>query len=99
MSKSVKVGVVERRRNYTWYICPLDGWTNQVISREIREENAYSEIEVSVQGVCIKKKLWECDFDTLMRVRSSKKRLNLRFKIWVKEGGGIIRPAPPWMKS
>lgn len=77
-----------KERKFFWFIEPLDSYTNEVISRELPEENFMREIKISDGSF---KNLWTCSSSLLSNFNRSKVANNLKFRIYSKEGEGKIR--------
>lgn len=73
---------------YSWFIEPLDSFTNEVISRELPEENCSRET-LCADGK--KRNLWRCGYALISQLKRSKKYSNLKFRVFVRQGGGKIR--------
>ncbi len=94
------------KQEYSWYIEPLDDWTNEVVGKQINQseiaENAFQK-----QIDCEDNKphnLWECIPELINSLVHSKQKLGLRFRIWNQRGNGKIREVTPlyfgsWRKS
>jgi len=70
-------------RIYVWYVEPLDSHTNEVIAKQLIA------ISLCCTEVCADRKrheLWTCSHQFAMSLVKSKEDLNLRLKIWGKEG-------------
>jgi len=81
--------------NYTWYVEPLDGFTNEYISRELPAEDALRDQECA-DGE--KHNIWLCKFKFITRLKHSQERL--RYVVWVQEGNGKKRKwIPPRNKK
>jgi len=80
----------ERQRHYTWYIEPInnDAYTNKICTSELDEQNACREM-LCEDGK--RRNLWRCDYQTVGIMRQNRQQLNLRFRVFVQEGGGKIR--------
>lgn len=83
-------------RTYTWFLEPLDKDTNEVIARELANLANVSDVdhEMLTQVLCADKKrhnLWRCPFDFVSKIMRSAGQMNLRFKIFNREGKGEIR--------
>ncbi len=71
------------KREYIWFVEPLNSDTNKVIAQQLAESNFNSEI------VCADRKrhnLWTCPNQFAMSLVESKGSFNLHFKIWGKQG-------------
>ena len=75
-------------RKYIWLIEPLDSHTNEVISREVPEEN-FSRGVICEDG--IPHNLWGCDYRIVATLIRSKRDLGLKFRIFNRCGNGKIR--------
>jgi len=70
-----------------YYIEPLDKMTNYLISCQLQEEYA-----CEVKNAMGKKlKVWECDTDFMLKLERSRKKDNLKFKIYRKDRSGLKR--------
>ena len=83
---------------YTWFAEPKGDQTNKVIANMIDACDNESHI---LEGVICEDgqphNLWELrDFHMVGELNASRKNLQLRFDIWVREGNGLIRR---WFKS
>jgi hypothetical protein len=76
------------KRNYVWFIEPLDSGTNETISQELPEMNFWQSV-ICEDGR--KHNLWSCDSDFVSKMRKSKRNLNLNFKIFNQRDGSQIR--------
>ncbi len=78
-----------KREKYSWFIEPLDSYTNGVIARELSGENFEREI---LCGDKVKRNLWRCaSYDIIAKLLRRKNDINVKFNIFVREGGGKIR--------
>jgi len=77
-----------KKRDYKWFVEPLDSHTNGVISNEVPEEN-FSHGVICEDGK--PHNLWECSFQVVSALMRSQRNLNLQFKIFNREGKGKIR--------
>jgi len=75
--------MTETKRDYTWYIEPLDGFTNEMISCEIPSQNFNREVLCQDEQP---HNLWECSYSIALAFIKSKLQFGLNFKIWSKEG-------------
>lgn len=76
-----------KKREYNWYVEPLDSQTNLVVSMQLPEENFG-------QPVCADKRyhnLWKCSFQQARAFWKSRKNLGLSLNIYNQEGLGEIR--------
>lgn len=72
---------------YTWYIEPLNDFTNEYLSRELPAENALRD-KLCSDGK--QRNLWQCsDYRFVTYVKKS--NVPLKYKVFVKEGNGKIR--------
>lgn len=79
----------DRHRLYTWYVEPLDSYTNQVVATRISEENAHDGIRCE-DG--ISRYLWECSHSFIAELKRSQEDLGVRFKVFCREGkSGAVR--------
>ncbi len=79
------------KRQYTWYLRPLDAITNNSLARCISEEN-FGEYPVDGKNL----KMWRCNRETVRQCEASRKNAKLKFEIYVREGNGQIRE---WKQS
>ena len=84
---------MERQRSYKWFIEPKDSHTNEVISRELTSEGYESETRDLYCNDDKQHNVYRVSYDFLVYVIASKDHLHLRFKVFVQEGNGQIRPA------
>lgn len=70
------------KREYTWYVEPLDNNTNSTLSQELPESNFGREKCEDDK----KHPLWECPLDLIRALWKSKESLNLNFRVFNKEG-------------
>ncbi len=75
---------------HNWFVEPLDAYTNEVISKEITEENFQKEMICS-DGK--KRNLWQCSGLFVSLLKRNEQQNNLKFKIFVQQGKGKIREA------
>jgi len=89
-----------RERKYVWYVEPLDSDTNSAISDYLKESSITAECKSVLCADGKKRNLWRCNsFDLVQALRNSKKSLNLRFKVYIKEGRGSVRSGPPFLSK
>lgn len=79
---------MREKRVYTWFLEPLDSQTNQAIAGEVPESNLNRGMRCADGRP---HNLWECSYKIVAFFWKSKEKMGLRFKIYVKEGGGKIR--------
>lgn len=87
-----------KTRRFTWYLEPKDSHTNKVVSESpgISEENFHKEImcaDGNPHNLC------ECPVELMYSLVRSASQLNLKFRIWGKEGNGKIYDKTNWVKS
>ncbi|MBU2545359.1 hypothetical protein KKC65_02825 [Patescibacteria group bacterium] len=68
----------KEKREYFWYVQPLDSHTNEVVSAQLPEK---SEDSFSKKG-----SLWECSIEFVTSLYASRADFNLKFEIWGKQG-------------
>ncbi len=77
-------------RMYAWYIEPEDPNTNLALSMVLPEENYY-------EGLPDKdgcpRNVWACDYRVVKAVKAGRTQRGVRFKVFVREGNGRMRPA------
>ena len=82
---------MEKQREYTWFIEPRGdvAWSNEVISRNIGEENAMQDT-LCADGK--KRNLWQCPSGLILFLWRSRVGLKISFRIFCQEGkNGKIR--------
>lgn len=81
--------------SYTWFVEPLDDFTNEYIANELSPENALREQWCDDEN---KHNLWRCEFSYINKLKNS--QLKLRFHVFVQEGNGKKRNwIPPRKKA
>lgn len=81
--------------NYTWYVEPIGGLTNETISNELPPEDALREKTCADNET---HDLWRCNHEFITKLKNSQQRL--KFNVWVQEGNGQIRIwVPPPKKA
>jgi len=75
-----------KQREYTWYVEPLDDFTNECIARELPEEDALRKVMCS-DGE--ERNLWRCKHSFITEVKNNHHAF--RYKIFVREGNGVVR--------
>ena len=86
-------------KEYTWFIEPLDGMTNEALANELPAETNFLSQKLCGDGE--KRELWECrNFGLVRAFIRSASRKNYKFKIFLKEDKGDIwrwnlYPPPP----
>ncbi len=71
------------KSQYIWFVEPLNSNTNEVVARQLAENNFCSEI-VCADGK--RHNLWTCSNQFVISLVESEKSFNLHFKIWGKQG-------------
>lgn len=66
------------KKEYFWYVQPLDSHTNKVIAGQLPE--------MSEDSFRKKGNLWECSLEFVTSLYASKADFDLKFKIWGKQG-------------
>ncbi len=85
------------KREYTWYVEPMDDQTNATISGHVIEKSTIAEC-VAVKCVDNERRnLWRCNFDFVKLLHASKESLNLRFRIYNQADKGPIRRCPSFL--
>jgi len=72
---------------YRWFVEPLDSHTNEIIAKEVGEENLMKDAPCANN----KKNLWQCDYSIVAYLMRSCQKLQAKFRIFVQEGNGTIR--------
>ena len=85
---------IKRERKYAWYVQPLDKATNDLLFGMVVEENFLESQEV--EGTEELVPLWRLPTgrSKLMALRASRAKLGLKFRLFIQEGAGKIRPFP-----
>ncbi len=85
---------IKRERKYIWYVQPLDKSTNDILSGMAGEENFLE--NQKVEGTEERVPLWRLPTgrSKLMALRASRAKLGLKFRLFIQEGAGKIRPFP-----
>ncbi|MDO8486138.1 MAG: hypothetical protein Q7S77_00340 [Candidatus Staskawiczbacteria bacterium] len=77
------------KRKYEWFLEPQDSHTNEVISKNVGDEN------FSIDIVCTdgqKRTFWQCPSGLVLMLWRSRSNLNIKLKIFGREGkNGKIR--------
>jgi len=79
-----------RERTYTWFIEPKNSRSNEIVGKNIGEEDALQDV------VCADEKkhsLWRCPSALVFMLWCSRTDLGIKIKIWCQEGNGKIRDA------
>ncbi len=71
---------------YTWYLYPQDDHTNEVLSRSLPGED-FVENKKCSDGK--KRHLWRCDYQFVNRLKGCSA---LKYRVFVQEGDGQVRP-------
>ena len=77
------------KRDYSWYVEPLDAHTNEWVGKYLWEESAGNSLVLCFDG--IRRDLWRCDRDFVTKLKNSRHQLHFKFRIFVQEGRGPIR--------
>lgn len=80
-----------KERKYTWYIQPQNSDTNAALGGAFPAENFYEGMR-DEHGT--PRNVWECDPESFRAFVSSKGRMGLRFRCFVREGNGKMREMP-----
>ena len=83
----------ERIRIYTWFVEPLNDFTNRVIVDQILQDAEDSVVERIECEDGIHRNLYMVSYNIVKRIIASKISLSLKFDIFVREGKGKIRSA------
>ncbi len=73
---------------YTWYIEPQDSHTNEVMASNLDEENALRDVLCADDR---RHNLWQCPSGILFMLVRSRIDMNIKFKIFGRQGNGKIR--------
>ena len=76
-------------RTYSWFLEPLNAYTNQVFSRELPEENFFRGLR-DRDGTS--HNLWRSPGALVTRFRRSRRDLGIDFLVYCREGNGALRP-------
>lgn len=75
----------KKRREYRWFVEPMDSHTNQVIAQIVCEENLHMD---KLCGDGERRNLWEMPHKIVQMLEGER---SLRFGVFVQRGGGAIR--------
>ena len=78
---------MRKKRNYSWFIEPRDSHTNEVLARELTEDD-FKKGVLCVDG---RHNLWQCPWDFVRNLIKSRKTLKVNFKVFNQQGNGAIR--------
>ena len=77
------------KRTYEWFLEPKDSHTNEVISKNVGEENILRDA-ICADGQ--RRNLWRCSSGLFFMLWRSRSNLKIRFRIFNREGNnGQIR--------
>lgn len=71
----------KEKREYIWFVEPLDSNTNMTIAQQLPEEN-FGRVKCEDEK---KHNLWRCSVDFVLFLQKSKESLDLDFRIYNKE--------------
>lgn len=83
----------KRERVYRWYVEPLNAETNAVVAEMAGDPDENFIEEQDVEGQNLPVPLWRVTFKQMSALRSSRKKLKLRFNCYSQEGNGKIEPS------
>ncbi len=75
------------KKEYTWYVEPLDSQTNSIFSGQLPEEDFIASMHIDRED----HKLWRCSYKQVAAFQRSKGHINLDFKVYNQRGNGKIR--------
>lgn len=75
---------MSKAKEYTWFLEPLNSRTNKVFGQDLGEENSHN---VFICNDGKQHNLWECTFNYANSAWESKEDLDLKFKVWNRQGG------------
>lgn len=81
--------MAERKRKYTWFIEPLDAYTNDIVASEFDADTNFFRNRKCGDG--IRRNLWQVTAKFAKIMDKSRSEKNLDFHILVQEGNGQIR--------
>lgn len=73
---------MKQKREYVWFVEPMDSNTNMVIAQELSEEN-FGRVKCEDEK---KHNLWRCSWDFVLSLQKSKRVLGLNFRSYNKQG-------------
>src|SRR3989338_8271726 len=79
-----------KSKEYTWYVEPLDAHTNGVISSELSAESFRRDLRDEDGAL---RKVWECGWPLVAKLRRNRRQQNLQFLTFVRAGHGKMRSA------
>lgn len=80
----------KRDRHYRWFVEPLNKRTNETI-----DMNSDATVEFRGEQTCSDgqmHRLWQCERRFIAHLRCNQQSLGLRFKVFVQQDEGKIRP-------
>jgi len=82
-----------RKRNYVWFVEPLDKETNESIATALQEDAEENLLCITLAD---KKQhhLWRVPFDFIKYLQKSKDTSRLSFRVYNRVGNGQIRQIP-----
>ncbi|MEK7653275.1 MAG: hypothetical protein AAB358_02245 [Patescibacteria group bacterium] len=81
----------ERTREYAWYLEALDADSNEIIAKNLGDDQSCGEYTCADLQ---RRQLFRCDSKFVAKIRMSRAKFNLHFKVFVQEGRGPIRLWP-----
>jgi hypothetical protein len=85
-------GLKMSTRKFTYFLEPLDAFTNEILGKNLPTENPMENTPCSDN---CRHDLWRCGYMFFAKIRKSREQINLRVKFWWQEGSGQIRPFFP----
>lgn len=70
-----------RQEKERWFICPLNGLTNQMLAGRLPAENAQEKM-LCEDGK--KRDMWQCEYSTVAEL-SRNSQVGIRFIVWHRE--------------
>lgn len=77
----------DKKEDLVYYVEPLDSNTNYVIACQLPEERACNVKNIKGE----KLNVWECDTAFILKLERSRKKENLKFKIYRKDKSNVKR--------
>src|ERR1035437_7588034 len=80
--------MAERQREYHWFAEPRDGNTNNVLASQHSEEDFLRDVPDSDN---VKHSVWRLNSQSMAFLRNSRSQRQLKFRLYVQEGSGLMR--------
>lgn len=81
-----------KKRTYTWYAEALDARTNEIIANGLGQDAEESFTgDILIPPDKKRHQLWRCPFSVVNFLQKSRNYLDLKFRVYNREGQGKIR--------